>query len=107
MKFRKDQPLDYDTWVLGIKDGRSYCCDGLSHLINFQVNGLGVGEAAQGGKPSVLKTKAGEPLKVTVTAAALLEEKPREEIRKKPLNQKPYWHVERSRIGDSERCRSN
>jgi hypothetical protein len=103
VKFGKDQSLDYDTWVLGIKDGRSYCCDGLSHLINFQVNGLGVGEKAMGGKPSHLRTKSGEPLKVKVTAAAMLEEKPRDDIRKKPLNQKPYWHVERSRIGDSRK----
>ena len=33
-----DEPLDFDAWVEGIKDGRSYCCDGLSHLIDFRVN---------------------------------------------------------------------
>jgi hypothetical protein len=103
VKLGKDQPLDYDSWVMGIKDGRSYCCDGLSHLINFQVNGLGVGESAAGGKPSLLRAKSNEPLKVKVTAAAMLEEKPRDNIRKKPLDQKPYWHVERSRIGDSRK----
>jgi hypothetical protein len=30
-----------------------------------------------------------------------LDEKPREDIRKKSLSQKPYWHVERARIGDT------
>ena len=37
-----------------MRDGRSYCCDGLSHLFDFQVNGLGVGEPGDGGRPSVL-----------------------------------------------------
>jgi hypothetical protein len=103
VKFDKDQKLDYDTWVLGIRDGRSYCCDGLSHLIDFQVNGLGVGEPGQGGKPSFLAAKSGTPLKITVNAAALLEEKPRKDIRGRSLNDKPYWHVERARIGDSDK----
>ena len=97
----EDQPLDYDAWAKGIKDGRSYCSDGLTHLLDFTVNGLGVGEAGQGGRPSVLAAKAGEPLKVAVKAAALLEEKPREDIRKRGLEEKPYWHAERARVGDT------
>lgn len=96
-------PLDFDNWVLGIRDGRSYCCDGLSHLIDFNVNGLGVGEKGAGGRPSVLAVKSGAPLKATVKAAALLEPKPRNDIRNKPLDQKPYWHVERARIKDSRK----
>ena len=103
VKLDPKQGLDYDKWVLGIRDGRSYCGDGLSHLYDFQLNGLGVGEPGAGGQASVLAIKAGESLKATVRAAALLEQKPREEIRSKPLDQKPYWHVERSRIGDSRR----
>jgi hypothetical protein len=31
----------------------------------------------------------------------LLEEKPRDDIRKQPLDQKPYWHVERARIKET------
>ncbi len=31
----------------------------------------------------------------------MLEEKPREDIRTKPLDVKPYWHVERARAGDT------
>jgi hypothetical protein len=52
---------------------------------------------------SVLKTKAGEPLKVSVHAAALLDEKPQDEIRRRPLSEKPYWHVERARVGNSRK----
>jgi hypothetical protein len=100
---KQQQQLNFDDWVLGLKDGRSYCCDGLSHLIDFKVNDLGVGEKGAGGKPSVLAAKKGEKLKITVDASALLEEQPREDIRKKPLDQKPYWHIERARIGDSRK----
>ncbi len=86
----------------GMRDGRSYCCDGLSHLFDFTVNGLGVGEQGAGERPSVLAVKSGQPLEVNVRVAALLADKPRDDIRNKPLDQKPYWHVERARIGDTD-----
>jgi hypothetical protein len=98
-----DKELDFDRWVDGIRDGRSYVTDGLSHLIDFKANGLGVGERGQGGRPSVLAVKAGEPLKISLRAAAMLAEKPNDRIRKSRLDQKPYWHVERARIGDTRR----
>ena len=44
VKLDEDQPLDFDNWVFGLRDGRSYCSDGLAHLFDFSVNGLGVGE---------------------------------------------------------------
>lgn len=103
VKLPPGQPLDYDAWVFGIRDGRSYCCDGLSHLFDFQINGLGVGEPGAGGRPSVLQCRAGETLNVSVKAAGLLAETPQEEIRSRPLDQKPYWHIERARIGNSRR----
>jgi hypothetical protein len=107
MKADPNEPLDYDQWVNGIRDGRSYCCDGLSHLFDFKVAAgeqeLGVGENGDAGRTSVIKTKAGEKLKIFAKAAALLEEKPREDIRSKPLDQKPYWHVERARISDTRK----
>ncbi len=95
------QELSYDAWAEGIRDGRSYVGDGLSHLFDFQINGLGVGEPGDGGRTSVLAVSKGEPLKVSVRTAALLEESPREDIRNRPLHHKPYWHVERARRGDS------
>jgi hypothetical protein len=96
-----DQPLTFDNWIQGIKDGRSYCCDGLSHLYDFEVNGFGVGDKGVDGRASVISAKSGEKLNVKVNAAALLEEKPREDIRKLRLDQKPYWHVERARVGNT------
>ena len=102
VKLPKDQPLDYDRWVRQIRDGRSYCCDGLCHLFDMTVEGLGVGEPGAGGRPSVLAATGGKPLEIRVRAAALLADKPNEKIRKTPLDQKPYWHVERARIGNTQ-----
>lgn len=99
------KPLDYDQWVRGIRDGRSYCCDGLSHLIDFHVRDgereLGVGEPGADNRPSFLKCERETPLKIDARVAALLAEAPREDIRRLPLDQKPYWHVERARVGNS------
>jgi hypothetical protein len=32
---KTDGPLDFDTWVRGVADGRSYVSDGLTHLMDF------------------------------------------------------------------------
>jgi hypothetical protein len=103
VKLPEDQPLDYDAWVLGVRDGRSYCCDGLSHTYDFAVNGLEVGAPGADGRASVLAVRSGETLDVTVKTAALLAEEPQEHIRTAPLDQKPYWHVERARVENSRR----
>jgi hypothetical protein len=103
VKLDQSQPLDYDRWVTRLRDGASYCCDGLSHLFDFSVNGLGVGEKGVDGRASVLAAKGGTPLEIKVQAAALLADEPNEAIRKKPLDQKPYWHVERARIGKTKK----
>ncbi|HEX4131505.1 MAG TPA: CehA/McbA family metallohydrolase [Pirellulales bacterium] len=99
VKIGPDQPLSYDAWVHGLRDGRSYVTDGLGHLIDFSVNDLDVGSLGADGRPSVLAVKQGAPLHVRLSAAALLAEKPRDDIRSLPIDQKPYWHLERARIG--------
>lgn len=97
------QQLDFDTWAEGIKEGRSYVSDGLSHLFEFQANGLGVGEKGNQGRASFVSTKAGQKLTLKVNAAAYLTEQPDtwngQVIKDLRLDQKPYWHLERSRIG--------
>jgi hypothetical protein len=98
-----DQPLDFDAWVQQLRNGRSYVSEGLSHLFDFQVNGLGVGEPGHQGRPSVLALQGGTPLEISVRAAALLGEQPNEAIRRSRLDEKPYWHIERARIGNSRR----
>ncbi len=59
VKMDPDKPLDFDHWVEGIRDGRSYCCDGLTHLFDFEINGLGVGEPGDGERKSFLAVKRG------------------------------------------------
>ncbi len=95
--------LNYERWIEGIRDGRSYCGDGLSHLIDFTVGGLEVGAPGVDGRASVLAAKRGESLKVAVRAAALLDPTPHPELQNRPLDQQPYWHVERARVGATNR----
>jgi len=104
VKMDPNQPLDFDTWALGLKDGRSYCGDGLSHIIDFKVNDVALGEKGAGDKLSTLKLQTPGKVKVKFDAAALLnaEVTPQtEKIRNARLDEKPYWHIERSRIGES------
>ncbi|MEX0936746.1 MAG: CehA/McbA family metallohydrolase [Pirellulales bacterium] len=101
VKLPGTEELDFDAWVNGIRDGRSYVSDGLSHLVDYQVNGLGVGEPGEEGRPSELAVAKGGSLTITARAAAMLEESPRNDIRRRGLHEKPYWHVERARIGNS------
>jgi anti-sigma factor RsiW len=97
--------LTYEAWIEGVKAGRSYCGDGLSHLFDFKLNGLGVGEVAkENAKPSRVSVGKAGTVRVTCDAAALLAEKPTaqtEAIRAKRLDEQPYWHLERSRIGET------
>ena len=103
VKMPPKEPLDYDRWVEGLRDGRSYCCDGRTHLIDFAVNSLGVGEAGQDGRKSFLTVKQDEQLKIKCRAAGWLEEKPTpDEILTRNLSEQPYWHLERARKGYPE-----
>ena len=101
VKLPKNEKLDFDRWVDGIRDGRSYCCDGMSHLFDFAIDGFEVGTPGAGGKASLLATKKGQPLEARVQVAAMLPETPREDIRRRGIDQQPYWHLERARINDT------
>ena len=106
VKMRPDERFDYDTWILGVRDGRSYCGDGRSHIFDLKVNDVALGEAGSGGKISQLNLEHPSKVKVTFDVAARLEEKPTEAteaIRHARLDEKPYWHIERARIGDTRK----
>ena len=116
-----DGPGNFDAWVEGVKAGRSYVSDGLSHLLNFTVDGV-----APGG-PEGSKLAVGQPRKVKVKAdvAALLAivpgevaprgdaawqlygnrdaRRPKAWIKDVRYDRKPYWHVERARVGASRK----
>src|SRR5713101_7566570 len=95
---RQGDKLDYRDWVDGIREGRNYVSDGKSHLLDFKVNDAVMGEGS-----SELRLAQAGPVRVTARVAALLDEKPDDSIRKKPYDQKPYWELERSRIGDTRK----
>jgi hypothetical protein len=88
-----DGALTYEGWLRGLQAGRSYVSDGKTHLMDFKVNGT-----AAGGE---VRLNGGGKVTATVTAAAYLPVKPNEAIRGLPYDQKPYWDVERARVGDT------
>jgi len=95
---RQSSNLDYADWTEGIREGRNYVSDGKSHLIDFKVNDVAMGSGA-----SELKLAKPGPAHVTARVAALLEDSPDESVRKQPYDHKPYWDLERSRIGDTRK----
>ena len=107
VKLDEGQTLNYDQWVAGLKEGRSYCGDGLSHVLDFAVDGFAIGQrASDDAEPSRLDLDEAKEVTVSFRAAALLEEEPNEEterIRAMRLDQKPYWHIERCRIGSTRK----
>ena len=88
-----DGPMSYLAWLKGLQSGYSYVSDGKTHLMNFSVNAAGAGSEIRSPGPLTAT--------VTLSAAAYLPEVPNESIRKLPYDQKPYWDVERARIGDT------
>jgi hypothetical protein len=88
--------LTYRGWLDSLRNGRSYVSDGRSHLLDFRVNGLEVGRSN-----SEIATKGRQTLRVNLRAAAYLDAVPAEDLRSRPPDQKPYWDIERARIGTS------
>jgi hypothetical protein len=68
--------------------------DGKSHLFDFTVDGRALGT----GDSEVQLDRAGH-VKVTLRAAANLDDEPNETIRQAAYDEKPYWDLERARIG--------
>jgi hypothetical protein len=93
---RQSGELKYDDWCQGIREGRNYVGDGRSHLINFKVNDLAMGQNG-----SELKLDRPETVHVTAKVAAWLKTEPQPEIRNRPYNKQPYWDIERARLEES------
>jgi hypothetical protein len=93
----RQKELDYTDWAIGLREGRNYVSDGKSHLIDFRVNGVEMGPAGE------VRLGAPGQVKVTAKVAALLEETANADMRGRKADQKPYWDVERSRIGGTNR----
>ena len=96
-------PLSYEGWCEGMKAGRSYVSEGRAHLMNFRGSSGGA-LAEPGGADLILSSPASISFEVLV--AARLEPEPTqatEVIRKLGAFDKPYWHLERARIGDTRK----
>jgi hypothetical protein len=107
VKLGEGEELNYDNWVQGLKTGRSYCGDGLSHILDFRVNGVAVGEPGSAGKISTVALEKSGMVQVEFDVSAYLaDDQPTPEteaIRGKRLDEKPYWNLERSRVGKTRR----
>ena len=90
--------LDYDRWCEGISKGAAYVSDGRSHLMDFKVENVAMGEGT-----SELRLDSPRKVKVTAKVSARLDEKAIPSIKNKPLEQKPYWHLERARLSPDSR----
>lgn len=112
------EKLNFDAWVSGLKNGRSYCGDGMSHVLKFEAKPSGGDDNAKpirmgwpGSDGAISQLNLKEPGKVSfeTSIAAMLQEKPSNQsnsIRARRLDTKPYWHIERCRIGDSRNVKA-
>ncbi len=91
-----DGRLNYDDWCEAIRVGRNYVSEGKSHLLDFKVNDVAMGE-----RGSELKLPQPGTVHVGARVAARLGEKRDPEIRQGDLEQKPYWDIEHARIGNT------
>jgi hypothetical protein len=91
-----DGKLDFDAWCDRLRLGGSYASDGRSHLLDFKVNDASLGENG-----SELNLAQASTVHLIARMAALLDAAPHPEVRELPRDQKPYWSIERARIGKS------
>jgi hypothetical protein len=96
-----DGDLTFGNYMEALQRGRTYVSDGFSHLIDFKVNDLDLGE-----NDSELALDAAGNLQISARAAAFLSPEQSEveaALAAKPLTEYPYWHIERGRLGDSRK----
>ena len=94
--YTKLDNLSYTNWMQALKAGRSYVSDGKSHMMDFKLNDTPVGIGA-----SEVRLGAPGSVHAQVNVSAYLDSLPDQSIRGKRYNEKPYWDVERARIGDT------
>ena len=122
-----DGELTYAKWLESVRVGRSYVSDGRSHLMDFRVNGVEVGTRdsevrlpAGGMVHAALKVAAylnlstefiphdlagDQPSWILTTVPNAPDQArfkvPSGLIRDRPYSERPFWHIERARIGNS------
>lgn len=93
-----DGELIFDKYVDKIKQGANYVSDGRSHLLNFQVDDVVMGENG-----SILRLDGPRPVEVKARVAAYLPDKNDESALDVAAQwtSSPYWHLEKARLGES------
>lgn len=94
-------PLSYAGWCAGLAAGRSYVSDGRAHFIDLTAKAAGQRSALGGAD---LRLAAPAPITVECLVAARLEPEANattEVIRRAGPTEKPFWHLERARLGDT------
>jgi len=91
-----DGKLDYDKWCEGIQNGRNYVSDGKSHLMDFAL-----GEVRLGEENSELKLSQPGKVRATARVAAMLPEVANTRLKNSRYDTKPYWDVERARVNET------
>jgi hypothetical protein len=91
----ENRPVDnagYEAWVRGIEEGRLYCGDGRSHILEFKVGGRRSGEELKRARPGAVTVDA------LVAARLDAEQTPEAKATQGSLQS---WHIENARIGNS------
>ena len=99
--FKPEGKLSYNSYVEALQKGRSYVSEGGSHIVDFAVNGMEAGT-----RDSRLMLEGKQTVNISARAAALLPEQQQETgaaIAQKALTEQPYWHIERARIGTTQK----
>ena len=90
--------LDYRDWAEGLREGRNYVSDGKSHLLDFKVNSV---ELASGAARAALKRIPGGSANDGQRGGASGRRPRTRAFAIGRYDQKPYWELERARIGSS------
>jgi hypothetical protein len=99
-------PKSYNQWVQGLLDGKSYVGDGASHLKHFSAHQTNLGHTDPQGRVSEVHLAQPETIQVHTTVTALLPANQSpigKSIANRRLDEKPYWHIERCRAGNSRK----
>jgi hypothetical protein len=86
--------LGYEAWIRGMQQGRLYCGDGRSHVLDFRVNGRRSGEGD-------LALRSAGSVTIEALVAARLDPEPPANIK---AIRHPFlngWHIENARIGET------
>ena len=91
---RVEGGLSFGGWLTGLRNGRSYVSDGKSHLLNFSIDGVEVGQNG-----SEIKLSGARVVRARLLVSAFLNPQSQEGLRTRSLDQQPFWDIERARIG--------